>query len=124
MDILTTETDLYRKLSLTYHLNVPERRLLPGGRARASCLRTAIEAQLFEEGWYPKDLRPEHDFAGGLIELRPDKSCQIYWKSEFSFLRYELDAVGQFSSPELAIGVWLRAMFPANIDGIPIDWDS
>jgi hypothetical protein len=124
MDSLTTETDLYRKLALTYHLNVPERRLLPSGRVRISCLMAAIEAHLSDEGWYPKGLRPEHDFGGGLIELRADKTCQIYWKSEFSMLRYELDAVGQFASAALAIGVWLRAMFPDNIDGLSIDWDS
>jgi hypothetical protein len=93
MDEPTTEADLVRKLVATWHLNVPERRRLPGGRVKASLILDAIEEELRAGGWYPAGTRPEDDFAGRLIEQTADGTCRIYWKYEVSFQRYELCGV-------------------------------
>ncbi|HEV8004183.1 MAG TPA: hypothetical protein VGP63_30240 [Planctomycetaceae bacterium] len=124
MDPPTDERELIRKLVDTCHLNVPERRGLPGGRAKASLILDAIEETLRTGGWFPSGVRPEDDYAGGLIELSPEGQCRIYWKSEFSFLRYELDAVGNFETPREAARTLARAVFGEQIDGITIDWDA
>ena len=124
MDPPTSEKELIRKLVDTCHLNVPERRGLPGGRAKASLILDAIEETLRTGGWFPSGMRPEDDYAGGLIELSPDGHCKIYWKSEFSFLRYELDAVGDFETAREAARTLIRATFGEQIDGIAIDWDA
>jgi hypothetical protein len=124
MDELTDECGLIRKLVATCHLNVAERKLLPARTAKASLVLDAIEEQLRRGRWFPADLRAESDFAGGVIELNKDGRCRIYWKSEYSMLRYELDAIGEFATPREAAITYLRAMFPEHIDGIAIDWQA
>jgi hypothetical protein len=64
VDHSSEEKELIRKLAATWHLNVPERRALPGGRAKASLLLDAIEEELCSGGWYPPDGKPEDDFRG------------------------------------------------------------
>ncbi|HVJ82286.1 MAG TPA: hypothetical protein VNC50_14555 [Planctomycetia bacterium] len=115
------ETKLIRKLVRTFHLDARERRRLPNGRARKSLVLAAIAEELEAGGWHPAGQRPADDFAGGLIERLADGRCRIHWKSEVSMLRYELDAVGEFASADEAARTWLRAMFPRDIDGVPID---
>jgi hypothetical protein len=106
MDPLTDEKGLIRKLVDTCHLDAAERRGLPGGRAKANLILDAIQETLRSSGWFPSGVRPEDDYAGGLIELSPEGRRRIYWKSEFSFLRYDLDAVGDLRPPEKLHARW------------------
>jgi hypothetical protein len=124
MDEPTDECSLIRKLVATCHLNVAERKLLPGRTAKASLILDAIEGELRRSGWFPAGLRADSDFAGGVIELTKEGRCRIYWKSEYSMLRYELDAIGEFATPHEAAICYLRAIFPEHIDGIAIDWQT
>jgi len=124
MDDPSDELSLIRKLVATCHLNVSERKHLSGRVAKLSLVLEAIEDELREGGWYPAGLRPDDDFAGALIERMPDNRCRIHWKSEVSFLRYELDAVGEFATAREAALIYLRAIFPEQIDGIRIDWQA
>ena len=84
----------------------------------------AIVALLNRDGWFPGALRPDDDFSGPLIERTADGRCQMYWKFETSFLRYQLGAVREFPSPRAAAEVYLRESFGESIDGIEIDWHS
>ena len=118
------EYDLLRKLVMKQHLNVPDRRALPGGKARFSVLTTAAAEVVVERGWLPVDWRPNGNFSGGLIERLADGSCRTYWKGEVACQRYELQAVRDFATPEEAAAHWLKTMFPDGIDGIPIDWSA
>lgn len=124
METQLTELELIHKLVLQSHLNVPERRALPNGRARASLMLDAMEALLQRDGWFPGGARPEDDFSGPLIELTKEGRCQIYWKFETSFLRYQLGAVHEYPTARAAAEVYLRDSFGDSIDGIPIDWSS
>ena len=118
----TSELDLVRKLVIKQHLNVPDRRALPGGMARFSLLCAAAEEAVVQHGWLPIDWRPDDAFSGGLVEYRSDGTCRTYWKSEAACMRYELQAVRDYATAHEAVKEWLQTMFPEGIDGIPIDW--
>lgn len=121
------EVALCRKLLVTLHLNVPERRALPGGRARLSALVEAARGVLDAEGWLPPDLRPDDVFTGVLLEARPDG----VWVHE----RHEV-GVGRFSEVQSmravglaeAVAARLRAeadpgpLGRGGVDGVPIDY--
>ena len=64
------EQALIEKLAATWHLNVPERQLLPEGRAKASLFLNAIVDELRDGGWYPAGVTPNDDFAGDLRRHR------------------------------------------------------
>jgi hypothetical protein len=118
------EKELIRKLAATWHLNVPERRALPGGRAKASLLLDAIEEELRSGGWYPLGCKPDDDFRGGLIELTPRGDCRIHWKTQTSFFQYEATGLMEYENPREAATALVRLYFPVDIDGIPIDWQA
>jgi dienelactone hydrolase len=71
VDHASEEREVIRKLAATWHLNAPERRALPGGRAKASLHLDANEEELRSGGWYPAGLRPDDDYRGGLVDLPP-----------------------------------------------------
>ena len=123
MDYPADERSLIRKLVATCHLNVAERKHLPGGVAKLSLILDAIEDELRDGGWYPAGLRPDDYFAGGLIERMPDNRCRIHWKSEVSFLRYDWMPSATLR-PRDAATIYLKAIFPEQIDGIRIDWQA
>jgi len=58
METLPDERTLVLKLVTTWHLNVPERRALPGGKARASLVIAAIQEALKSEDGFPPDGDP------------------------------------------------------------------
>lgn len=123
MDAVATEAELVRKLIVKQHLNVPERRLLPGGRAKASLLLDTIEEILHQTGRLPIDWHEDAEFYGGLLVRQDDGTSRIDWKAEVGFMRYELCAVERFDSAREAAETWLRKMFGDDIDSVPIDWD-
>jgi hypothetical protein len=116
------EQPLIEKLAATWHLDVPERRQLPEGRAKASLFLNAIEDELRGGGWYPAGVTPDDDFAGGLIEMTPSGRCRIHWKTQISFSQFEATESVEYASCREAATVLLRSLFGQEIDGIPIDW--
>jgi hypothetical protein len=121
---MSEEEELTGKLARTWHLNVPERRRLPAGTVRASLLLDAIEEELRSRGMYPPNVTLDDDFRGGLIELTAEGICRIHWKTQVSTSQYELGPSSECQSPREAAATLLRALFPAGIDGIPIDWQA
>jgi hypothetical protein len=116
------ETALVRMLVATWHLNVPERRALPEGKAKASLVLGFIELELRAHGWFPPTWRPEVEFNGGLIELRPDGTCRIHWKAEVSMARCETVAIEEHETVRDAVLAFARQSYGDDIDGVPIDW--
>lgn len=112
------------KLTTKGHLSVSERASLPGGRAPASAIITAIEEALLADRWFPADWRPEQDFDGGLIELRDDGSCRIIWKVEVGVLRFDQVDEEEFATAQQAADAYARRFYKDNIDGVPIDWSA
>jgi hypothetical protein len=84
----------------------------------------AIQQVLGSEGWFPARWRPDDRFDGGLIELRDDGSCRVYWKGEVSYSRYELISVQDFGSAREAAEAFAKKFFGGSIDGIPLDWSK
>ena len=118
------EEALVRKLVTKWHLNVLERRALPSLKARASLACQAIAEAVSENGWFPSHWRPDQGYDGGLIERRPDGTCDIHWKAEAGVMRFELLSVDRYATAPEAAHAWLRRMFPHDIDGIELDWTA
>jgi hypothetical protein len=117
------EPELIEKLITKGHLNAPERSYLPGGRARWSLVRAAIVRHVVEDGWFPKDLRPDDGFDGGLIERTP-KGCRIHWKVECGVGRFALLRVTPYTDILEAVQEWVRDIFGDNIGEVKIDWEA
>jgi hypothetical protein len=115
------ESDLVDTLVTRWHLNVPERAMLPNRRARGSLVKAAISAHLRADGWFPRDWRPDHDLAGGVME-RTETGCRIHWKAECGVNRFALVRVTKHSDLLDAAQEWVRGMFGEDIDGVAIDW--
>ena len=119
-----TERELVEKLVVKGHLNVPERRQLPAGLAKASLVREAILGKLWSTGWFPPDWRPEMQYHGGLIERLAGGACRLHWKYEIGIERYG-SHTEQFPSAAAAAEAWLRHTYGGDdIDGVPIDWTA
>jgi hypothetical protein len=124
MQELPAEESLVRKLVTTWHLNVPERRALPGGKARVSIVIAVIQGALESEGWFPAGCRPDDEFNGGLIEVRAGGSCRIYWDAEVSMCRCERVSVDECRSTRDAVAAYVTKSWGGNIDGVPLDWTA
>ena len=121
---MVTEGQLVRELVLNGHLSVPDRQLLPAGRARASVLRSEIAAILEQSGRFPPDTQAGDDYQGGLLQrVGPDR-FRLLVKAEVSYLRYEPIKTTHFSSLQPAIDALIRANWPGHIDGVQIDWNA
>jgi hypothetical protein len=124
MQELPDEKSLVRKLVTTWHLNVPERRALPGGKARISIVTEVIQEALESEGWFPPGCRPDDQFNGGLIEVRAGGSCRFYWNAEVSMCRFERVSVEEYRSTREAVVAYVTKSWGGSIDGVPLDWTA
>lgn len=119
------EKELVRKLVLTGHLNVPERKALPGRAARASLIRQVVEdalrsGQPFRAWWLPDDsmIGCEIVYRGGGAGL----VCGTY-----SGIEGESSGVRDFGSLAEAAAALIREarpFFGEGIDGVTIDWTA
>ena len=118
------EDKLVRKLATSWHLSVPERRALPGGKAKASLIYSIIEESLATGGWFPPSWRPDQPFEGGVIEHGSDGTFRIHWKAEIGVSRFELISVQECCSMREAVEAFVRRFFGESIDAVPIDWNA
>ncbi len=125
MATTSAETELVRKLLHTGHINVPERRALPGGRARASLIVSAIEEGLqsghpLRAWWMPDD-----SMIGCQIEYRGIAPGRVDWR--YSGIEGKLTSSREYPSMREAaeaIAREARTLLGDHIDGVPIDWDA
>ena len=119
------ERELVRKLILTGHLNVPERKLLPGRIVRSSQIR-AVLGELLQSGspfrawWLPDD-----SMVGCVIEYRGAATGRVEWK--YRGIEGDRTVIREFETDDQATEFVLAAakpLFGQAIDGIPIDWNS
>lgn len=118
------EASLVRKLVMTWHLNVPERRALPGGVARLSLIRAVIAEVLESNGTFPPGVRLDEPFNGGFLEPQPDGSVRLYWGAEVAMARFEVVGMKAFATRAEAIDAYIVESYQGQIDGIPIDASS
>lgn len=79
IDPVTNEKELIRKLLVTGHLNVPERRALPCHRAKASLIHATIEEALQSGEWFWAWWFPDDSMIGCSIRFRGDGPTRISW---------------------------------------------
>jgi hypothetical protein len=121
----TDERGLVRKLVLTGHLGVPERKLLPGQAVKASLIRSVIEETLrsgapFRAWWLPDD-----SMVGCEIEYRGTASGRVEW--QYRGIEGQRAGVREYATVAQAAAALLaeaQPLFGQAIDGVPIDWAS
>jgi hypothetical protein len=113
------ERALVRRLVERLHLSVPERRALPGGRARLSLVVDAIGAIVRESGSFPANADPEGPFHGAMV-LMMGKGFAVHWRYEVGVGRYDTARAQNFKRLEDAAAAAARS-WEGGIDGVPID---
>ncbi len=121
---MTVEKELLRALAVDQHLSVPDRRLLPNGRARVSVLRAEIAALVDEVGHFPPNVAPDDAFDGGLLQRLAPGHYRLTTKREVSLMRYAAIKTEDFPSLEAAVDAFISTHWPGHIDGVLIDWSS
>jgi hypothetical protein len=119
----TDEREIVRKLVLTGHLSVPERKLLPGRAVKASLIRSVIEETLqsgstFRAWWLPDD-----SMVGCEIEYRGTASGWV--EHHYRGIEGERAGVREYENVAQAAAALLveaQPFFGQAIDGVPIDW--
>jgi hypothetical protein len=119
-----SERDLIRKLVVDWHLNVPERKELSGGKAKVSLILAAIEEIVKDAGCYPATWQLEDDFSGAWIQRQADGSCIVYFKAEYAMCRTTVVRKVTCESPHAAAEMLLREEYGDEIDGVPLDWNG
>ncbi|MEM9998565.1 MAG: hypothetical protein AAF809_12765 [Bacteroidota bacterium] len=117
------ELALCQKLLDTGHLNVPERRALPDGRARFSVLVAAAEAILHADGWLPRPETRSLDFMGVRLEARGEQIC-LHEQYEVGVARFGPVHTRVMPSLTEAVRAYVEVLGPHHIDGVPIDYTS
>jgi hypothetical protein len=109
------ERALVLKLVERWHLSVPERRSLPGGRAKRSLVLAAIERLVRDHG--AATVRAE----GPFVELRRVEggACEVTWSDETSLSKWEILKRARF--PTIAETAAAAIAHVRHIDGVPVD---
>ncbi len=122
-----TERELLEKLLRKDHLSVPEKNLLPEGKAKASLLIEIIVNALEKTGSYPGPFTNSNSF-GESCCLSIEKSGYLLMKnSEVGLQRFDIVYKKYFSDKIEAAKKFLELNYESpgyagTIDGIPIDW--
>ena len=114
--------ELALKLLSTFHLNVPERSLIPAEGFPFSTLVDAVESQISNGGWFPAPLVGSEPIGDGArIEVR-NGDIWLHEQHEIGVGRYSDIVSRPVSSIRDAVTGFVRAIGGAPIDGVPIDW--
>ena len=123
MDGRGEEKELVRKLVFAGHLNVPERRALPGRSVPAGLIRSVVEDALrsgvpFRAWWLPDD-----SMVGCEVVYRGDPQGRVSWA--YSGIEGERTGIREYGSVAEAAAALVgeaRPFWGEGIDGVPIDW--
>ncbi|MEM8556567.1 MAG: hypothetical protein AAGG50_01880 [Bacteroidota bacterium] len=117
------ELALCEQLLDTGHLNVPERRALPDGRARFSVLVAAAAAILQADGSLPRPETRSLDFMGVRLEADGEQ-VHLHEQYEVGVARFGPVRTRTFASVSEAVRAYVEILGPDHIDGVPIDYTS
>jgi len=119
-----TIRDLCLKLAGALHLSVPERQLLPGGRAPFTEKVAAVKDRLQAIGWFPAPLPLNGVIGeGARLELTGD-DIWIHEQHEIGVGRYSPLERTRALSLEYAVRAYLEAVGGSPVDDVSIDWSS
>lgn len=103
------------------HMSVPERMTLPNGQAPFSLVVAVVMRIVEEAGGYPRGLDAQSDYSGGIL-IRSEKGFEIYWRAEYSMLRYRTYRVDSFTNLRDAAKAYVKGEWLEHgIDGVMID---
>lgn len=117
-----TEQELCRKLLLTFHLSVPERRSLPGGKARFSILVAIVKEMLDETGWFPRPIVRGEDIGEAAVIEACGLGFLVHTQHEVSMARFGPIVSRRYWTLRGAVRAYLRLYGRGEIDGVPIRW--
>lgn len=125
MDVEADEKELVRKLVVTGHLNVPERRALPDRKVKASLIYSVLEEALVSGEWFHAWWLPDDSMIGCVIKYRGEGPRRVRWT--YSGIEGGRGQVREFLSRRQTAETLAREARPFwgnSIDGVPIDWDA
>lgn len=118
------ESALAEKLLRTFHLSVPERAGLVGGRMRFSALVSAAERVLAAGSCLPEGWAPNDEYDGVVLEIR-DGAYWMHVRHEIGVLRFSPPRSKRVRSLREAVRRYLTHFGGGtSLDGIPIAWDE
>lgn len=123
MDATTDEKELVRKLVFTGHLNVPERKALPGRRVKGSLIRAVVAEALWSGRPFRAWWMPEDSMIGCVIEFRGDGPGRVAWT--YDGIEGKQAGTREHPSTEAAAEALVleaRQLLGDAIDGVPVDW--
>jgi hypothetical protein len=119
-----SEHELCRKLLTELHLSVPERGLLPRGRARFSVVVAVDQQATRETGWFPRRILPDETLgANAVIEARK-WGFLVHSQYETGALRFGPIVSKRYWRMKSAVRAYIRRYGHNEIDGVPIDWNA
>jgi hypothetical protein len=118
----SSERQLLLKLALTEHLSVPERRLLPFGKARGPLLVDTIVTYAEENFAFPSGFNSE--CIGEVVGMFKDSDgiWQVLRSTEVSYMHFEVVERRAFNDVRLAAEHVVKTRWPVDIDGVSLVW--
>jgi len=119
------EKELLLKLFHRGHINVPERRSLPGGKVRACIAYEVILEWLKSFGWFPGEHQSGVGDSGGSysqLELTHDGRAFLHLNEEYALERYDHKVIS-CKNVDDAIVRFLQYRSGGDLDGLEILWD-
>ena len=120
------EMALIFKLLTTYHLNVPERGLLPEDQIRSSAAKEVITKSLDTYGWFPGEKQYPVGHSGGSyfqIEKISAGKMVLHENYEYGFSKFE-HRTTEYTNTEDVVVAYLKAKEKEGLDGLSIDWNK
>ena len=121
---------LIEKLVRTGHLNVPERLALGSAKIYSTEVAEVVMRLLEDTGSFPENVKPwaqgrvVHE--GAMLQKSSDQKIRLILQRHHPLSPTVLaeQKVTDFADAQAAVEAFIRAEWSANIDGIPIVWDS
>jgi hypothetical protein len=121
---------LIEKLVRTGHLNVPERLALGSVTIYLTEVAEVVMRVLEDTGSFPENVKPwmqghvVHE--GAMLQKGSDEKIRLILQRHHPLSPTILaeQKITDFVEVHAAVEAFIRAEWPANIDGIPIVWDS
>ena len=121
---------LIEKLVRTGHLNVPERLALGSETINSTEVAEVVMRVLEDTGSFPENVKPWAQghvvYEGAMLQKSSDQKIRLILQRHHPLSPTALaeQKVTDFAEAQAAVKAFIRAEWPANIDGIPIVWHS
>lgn len=112
------------KLLVTFHLNVIERKQLPGGFISFTWLVAAMQEILANSGWFPRQLKLDENIGEGAVVEARNSEIWVHEQHEIGMLRYSQIKSELVPTIEEAVSRYVQAIGGSPIDGVEISWKT